>query len=103
MIIHRGLLNPFSQPRRVVHLDQCVAEPFCRHSRQQFVLVDLHEGGGRCSISFRDTDPRRQGAGIHGRGFDWSAKYPVIVKAAAELRVKSAIVDGDVVVLDERA
>jgi bifunctional non-homologous end joining protein LigD len=36
------------------------------------------------------------------RGFDWSAKYPTIVKAAAALPVKSAIVDGEAIVLDEK-
>lgn len=35
------------------------------------------------------------------RGFDWSDKYPTIVKAAAELPVQSAIIDGEAIVLDE--
>jgi DNA ligase D-like protein (predicted ligase) len=36
------------------------------------------------------------------RGFNWSEKYPTIVKAAAELPVKSAIIDGEAIVLDEK-
>jgi len=36
------------------------------------------------------------------RGFDWSEKYPTIVRAAAELPVTSAIIDGEAVVLDEK-
>jgi bifunctional non-homologous end joining protein LigD len=36
------------------------------------------------------------------RGFDWSAKYPTIVSTAAELPVKSAIIDGEAIVLDEK-
>jgi DNA ligase D-like protein (predicted ligase) len=36
------------------------------------------------------------------RAFDWSAKYPGIVEAAARLPVDSAIIDGEVIVMDEK-
>jgi bifunctional non-homologous end joining protein LigD len=36
------------------------------------------------------------------RAFDWSAKYAPIVEAAAALPVKTAIVDGEVVVFNEK-
>ena len=36
------------------------------------------------------------------RAFDWSAKYAPIVEAASALPVKSAIVDGEVVVFNEK-
>ena len=36
------------------------------------------------------------------RAFDWSTKYAPIVEAAAALPVKSAIVDGEVVVFNEK-
>jgi hypothetical protein len=35
------------------------------------------------------------------RGFDWTEKYGPIVEAAAKLPVKSAIVDGEVIVMNE--
>lgn len=35
------------------------------------------------------------------RGFDWSEKYAPIVEAAADLPVRSAIVDGEVVVFND--
>ena len=35
------------------------------------------------------------------RGFDWSSKYGDIVEAAAALPVKSAILDGEVIVFNE--
>lgn len=35
-------------------------------------------------------------------GFDWSHRYPGIVAAAAALRCRSAILDGEVIVQDER-
>src|SRR6476660_3957970 len=34
-------------------------------------------------------------------GYDWSDRYPSIVRAAANLRCKSAIIDGEAVVQDE--
>ena len=35
-------------------------------------------------------------------GFDWTDRYPRIVEAAAKLRCKSAILDGEVIVQDRR-
>lgn len=35
------------------------------------------------------------------RGLDWTAKYRDLVKAAGELNAESAIIDGEIVVLDE--
>ena len=36
------------------------------------------------------------------RGLDWSSKYPTIVEAAAALPVESAILDGEVVVFNDK-
>jgi DNA ligase D-like protein (predicted ligase) len=35
-------------------------------------------------------------------GFDWTDRYPAITKAAAKLDCRSAIIDGEVIVQDER-
>src|SRR5262245_37948122 len=35
-------------------------------------------------------------------GFDWTERYPGITKAAAKLECRSAIIDGEVIVQDER-
>jgi bifunctional non-homologous end joining protein LigD len=35
-------------------------------------------------------------------GFDWSERYPAIVKAASKLRCERAIIDGEGIVQDER-
>src|SRR2546423_14416458 len=35
------------------------------------------------------------------RGYDWAARFPSLVKAAYQLNVQSAILDGEAVVLDE--
>jgi ATP-dependent DNA ligase len=34
-------------------------------------------------------------------GNDWTARYPAIVAAAAKLRCRSAVIDGEVIVQDE--
>jgi ATP-dependent DNA ligase len=33
-------------------------------------------------------------------GYDWSDRYPAIVRAASSLRCKSAIIDGEAIVQD---
>ncbi|MER9387752.1 hypothetical protein [Mesorhizobium sp. M0019] len=35
------------------------------------------------------------------RGLDWTSKYRDLAKAAAELELESAIIDGEIIVLDE--
>src|SRR2546430_1251403 len=44
---------------------------------------------------------RRNGDGVRlytRRGFDWSKRFPLIVEAAARLRVHSAMIDGEAIV-----
>ena len=36
------------------------------------------------------------------RAFDWTAKYPSIVEAASKLPADSAIIDGEVIVMDAK-
>jgi bifunctional non-homologous end joining protein LigD len=40
----------------------------------------------------------RQARAYTRNGFDWSGCYPSIIRAAAQLRCKSAIIDGEVIV-----
>jgi bifunctional non-homologous end joining protein LigD len=35
-------------------------------------------------------------------GYDWSERYPAVVKAIEQLEVKSCLIDGELVVCDER-
>ena len=35
-------------------------------------------------------------------GHDWTARFPAIARAAAALKVRSAVIDGEAVILDER-
>ena len=44
---------------------------------------------------------RGQARAFTRKGFDWSTRYQPIVTAAAELPVKSAILDGEMIVMNE--
>ena len=84
------------------------------HTRLRFIepqlpsLVDqppegnhwIHEvkhDGYRCIVIVE-----RGGARVYTRnGFDWSKRYPSIVRAATNLRCKSAIIDGEAIVQDD--
>ncbi|MER8434292.1 hypothetical protein [Mesorhizobium caraganae] len=62
----------------------------------------IHEvkfDGYRSQIVIDDAGVR-----IHTRrGLDWSSKYRDLVKAARDLSVESAIIDGEIIVLNEAA
>ena len=48
---------------------------------------------------------RRDSAGIHlitRRGNDWSDRFPLVVEAVNHLKVRSCLIDGEVVCCDER-
>src|SRR4026208_2049336 len=45
---------------------------------------------------------RHKGRAYTRNGFDWTDRYPGITKAAAKLDCRSAIIDGEVTVQDER-
>jgi bifunctional non-homologous end joining protein LigD len=44
---------------------------------------------------------RRKARAYTRNGFDWTERYPGIVEAAAELRCRSIIIDGEVIVQNE--
>ena len=48
---------------------------------------------------------RRDPVGIRlitRRGNDWTARYPLVVEAVNHLKVRSCLIDGEVVCCDER-
>ena len=50
-----------------------------------------------------DGPPRsRRHPTDHPRGHDWAARYPLVVEAVNHLKVRSCLVDGEVVCCDER-
>ena len=45
---------------------------------------------------------RRKARAYTRNGFDWTERYPGITEAAARLECRSAIIDGEIIVQDER-
>jgi bifunctional non-homologous end joining protein LigD len=59
-------------------------------------IHEVKHDGYRCIVIVE-----RGGARVYTRnGFDWSERYPSIVRAATNLRCKSAIIDGEAIVQD---
>src|SRR5512134_1805327 len=59
-------------------------------------IYEVKHDGYRCIVIVE-----RGGARVYTRnGFDWSERYPSIVRAATNLRCKSAIIDGEAIVQD---
>jgi bifunctional non-homologous end joining protein LigD len=79
-----------------------------RYDPQKALLVE-HPPAGDCWVHEIKLDGFRMGIIVDGRqvriisrrGTDYTAAYPEIVDAARALKTKSAIIDGEVVVLDE--
>jgi DNA ligase D-like protein (predicted ligase) len=61
-------------------------------------IHEIKYDGYRTELLIQDGTARA----MTRRAFDWSAKYPGIVEAAARLPVDSAIIDGEVIVMDEK-
>jgi DNA ligase D-like protein (predicted ligase) len=59
-------------------------------------IHEVKHDGYRCIVIVE-----RGGARVYTRnGYDWSERYPSIVRAATNLRCKSAIIDGEAIVQD---
>ena len=62
----------------------------------QHWIHEIKHDGYRCQVLLE-----RGGARVFTRsGYDWSDRYPSIVRAAAKLRCQSAIIDGEAIVQD---
>jgi bifunctional non-homologous end joining protein LigD len=68
-------------------------------------LHELKLDGYRIQIlvrsSARRNETRRESTMLTRKGLDWTRRMPDIARAAAQLQVKNAILDGEVVALDE--
>ena len=101
---------PSSQSRPIRARPACLDEPLPKWIRPCLpTLVDkppvgpqwVHEikwDGYRVSAYVADGK-----ATIRTRnGHDWTARFPAIARAAAALKVRSAVIDGEAVILDDR-
>jgi bifunctional non-homologous end joining protein LigD len=59
-------------------------------------IHEIKHDGYRCQVLLE----RGQARVFTRNGYDWSDRYPSIVRAAAELRCQSAIIDGEAIVQD---
>jgi bifunctional non-homologous end joining protein LigD len=60
-------------------------------------IHEIKHDGYRCQVLVE----RGQARIFTRNGYDWSDRYPGIVRAAANLRCKSAIIDGEAIVQDD--
>lgn len=65
-------------------------------------LHELKLDGFRMGVFVSGRGPRREARIISRRGTDYTADFPEIAAAAAKLRARAAVLDGEVVVLDKR-
>src|SRR6185503_5236231 len=61
-------------------------------------IHEVKHGGYRTLLIIE----RRKARAYTRNGFDWTDRYPGIIKAATKLHCRSAIIDGEVIVQDER-
>jgi DNA ligase D-like protein (predicted ligase) len=59
-------------------------------------IHEIKHDGYRCQVLLE----RGQARVLTRNGYDWSDRYPSIVRAASRLRCQSAIIDGEVIVQD---
>ncbi len=64
-------------------------------------FYEIKLDGYRIQIHIRSKAGRRRVQLLTRKGLDWSARMPEIARAAMQLNVESAILDGEAVVLDE--
>jgi len=65
-------------------------------------LHELKLDGFRMGVLVAGRGTRREVMIISRNGTDYTAAFPEVVEAAMELRARAAVLDGEVVVLDER-
>jgi bifunctional non-homologous end joining protein LigD len=83
-------LPPFREPQKATLVDHVPAGSGWIHEmKYDGYRCELAVGGGRARIYTRS-------------GLDWSDKFPEIVEAARGLEVGSALLDGEIVALDDR-
>jgi bifunctional non-homologous end joining protein LigD len=87
---HKAKPPPFRQPQKATLVDHVPSGPGWIH--------EMKYDGYRCLLAVGGGDAK-----VYTRsGLDWSDKFPEIVAAARELEVGSALLDGEIVSLDDK-
>jgi bifunctional non-homologous end joining protein LigD len=85
-----GKLPPFREPQKATLVDHVPSGSGWIHEmKYDGYRCLLGIGGGKAKVYTRS-------------GLDWSDKFPEIVEAAAQLEVGSALLDGEIVALDDK-
>ena len=71
-----------------------LASPVDQPPEGKHWIHEIKHDGYRCQLLVE----RGQGRVFTRNGFDWSDRYPSIVRAASNLKCKSAIIDGEAIV-----
>lgn len=113
-----GARIPISEPKRANVTHGSVAQSVPREAFPGFIAPQLaqqaskapigddwvHElklDGYRIQIHVQSKGKEREVRLLTRKGLDWTARMPDIAQAAAQLQVKNAILDGEVVALDK--
>ena len=87
----------FGVTTRLRFIEPQLASPVDQPPKGTHWIHELKHDGYRCQVLLE----RGQARVLTRNGHDWSDRYPSIVRAAANLRCQSAIIDGEAVVQDE--
>ena len=86
----------FRVTSRLRFIEPQLASPVDQPPEGKHWIHEIKHDGYRCQILVERGEARV----FTRNGYDWSDRYPSIVRAAASLRCKSAIIDGEAIVQD---
>jgi bifunctional non-homologous end joining protein LigD len=81
---------------RLKFIEPQLASPVDQPPEGKHWIHEIKHDGYRCQVLLE----RGQARVFTRNGYDWSDRYPSIVRAAANLRCQSAIIDGEAIVQD---
>ena len=81
---------------RLRFIEPQLASPVDQPPEGKHWIHEIKHDGYRCQVLLE----RGQARVFTRNGYDWSDRYPSIVRAAANLRCQSAIIDGEAIVQD---
>ena len=87
----------FGVTTRLRFIEPQLASPVDQPPEGKHWIHELKHDGYRCQVLLEQGQARV----FTRNGHDWSDRYPSIVRAAANLRCQSAIIDGEAIVQDD--
>jgi hypothetical protein len=87
-------MPPFSSRTRLRFIEPQLASSVDKPPEGKHWIHEIKHDGYRCQVLLE----RGQARVFTRNGYDWSDRYPSIVRAAAKVRCQSAIIDGEAIV-----